>query len=78
MSNFTKIRPVGDELLHPDRRTDMTTLTVAFRDFANSPKNVEIDSPASRGGQGKYMKYVSLSWPPLEAALLIFNGSLFR
>jgi hypothetical protein len=34
-----KIRPVGAELFHVDRRTDMTKLTVVFRNFANAPKN---------------------------------------
>jgi hypothetical protein len=34
-----KIRPVGAELFHADRRTDMTKLIVAFRNFANAPKN---------------------------------------
>jgi len=38
MSNFIKIRPVGTELLHADGQTDMTKLTVAFRN-ANAPKN---------------------------------------
>jgi len=33
------IRPVGAELSHADRRTDMTRLIVAFRNFANAPKN---------------------------------------
>ena len=37
-----KIRPVGAELFHADGRmdgrTDMTKLTVAFRNFANVPK----------------------------------------
>jgi hypothetical protein len=33
-----KIRPVGAELLHADRRTDMTKLIVAFSNFANAPK----------------------------------------
>jgi len=44
-----KIRPLGAELFHADRRTnsdgrtvdgqiDMTKLTVAFRNFANAPK----------------------------------------
>ena len=28
-----KIRPVGDELIHADGRTDMTKLSVAFRNF---------------------------------------------
>jgi hypothetical protein len=34
-----KIRPVGAELAHADRRTDMTKLTVAFRNFASAPNN---------------------------------------
>jgi hypothetical protein len=38
-----KIRQVGAELFHadgrPDRQTHMTKLTVAFRNFANAPKN---------------------------------------
>jgi hypothetical protein len=35
-----KIRQVGAELLHADRQTDMTKLTVVFRNFANAPKKV--------------------------------------
>ena len=35
-----KIRPVGAELFHADGRTDMTKLTVAFRNSAKAPKNV--------------------------------------
>jgi len=38
-SNFMKICPVGAELFHADRRIDTTKLTVAFRNFANVPKN---------------------------------------
>jgi len=42
--NFMKIHPVGAELFHAgrrkDERTDMTKLTVAFRNFANAPKSV--------------------------------------
>jgi hypothetical protein len=38
-----KIRPVGAELFYADGQTDgrtvMTKLRVAFRDFANAPKN---------------------------------------
>jgi hypothetical protein len=33
-----KIRPVGEELLHDDGRTDMTKRILAFRTFANAPK----------------------------------------
>jgi hypothetical protein len=33
ISNFIKIRPVGDELFHEDRRTDMTKLIVTFPIF---------------------------------------------
>jgi len=35
-----KIRLVGAELLHADRRTDKTRLIVAFRNFANAPINL--------------------------------------
>jgi len=35
--NFTKIRPVWAELFRVDRRTDMTKLIAAFRNFANAP-----------------------------------------
>jgi len=38
-----KIRPVGAELLHADRRTDMMKLIVAFRNFANSPKTQPVN-----------------------------------
>jgi len=34
-----KIGTVGAELFHADRRTDMTKLIVAYRDFANATKN---------------------------------------
>jgi hypothetical protein len=41
--NFIKIRPVWAGLFHAERqtdeRTDMTQLTVAFRNFAKAPKN---------------------------------------
>jgi len=32
-----KIRPVGAELFHADRRTDVTKLIDAFRNFAKAP-----------------------------------------
>ena len=36
-----KILPVGAELFHADRQTDMTKLIDAFRNFANAPKNAQ-------------------------------------
>ena len=33
---------MGVELFHADRRTNMTKLRVAFRNFANAPKNAII------------------------------------
>jgi hypothetical protein len=40
ISNFMKIHPVGAELFQAVRQTDnMTKLIVAFRNFANAPKN---------------------------------------
>jgi len=38
LQNFMKIRPVGAELVHADRQTDITKTVVAFRNFANAPK----------------------------------------
>ena len=35
ISNFMKILPIGAQLLHADRRTDMTKLIVAFCSFVN-------------------------------------------
>ena len=37
--NFVKIRRMAAELVHADRRTDMTKLIVAFCNFTNVPKN---------------------------------------
>jgi hypothetical protein len=37
-----KIRPERAELLDADRRTDITKLIVAFRNFAKAPKNVDV------------------------------------
>jgi hypothetical protein len=38
ISNFMKILPVGAELFRADERMDMTKPTVAFRNFAKTPK----------------------------------------
>jgi hypothetical protein len=38
ISNFMKIRSVGAELFHANRRTDMTKLIVAFRNIPNALK----------------------------------------
>ena len=38
IQNFMKIRPVGAELFHADRQTDMTKLIFTFRNFANASK----------------------------------------
>jgi hypothetical protein len=35
-----KTHPEGVDLFHADRRTDITKLVVAFRNFANAPKQL--------------------------------------
>jgi len=40
---------VGTKLFHADRRTDTTTLTVAFRNFAKAPKNWAPDTKYMTG-----------------------------
>jgi len=39
ISNFTKIRPAEAELLHTNGRPDVTTLIVAFYNFAQEPES---------------------------------------
>jgi len=45
MPDFMKIRALGAELFHADRRgerqRDMTQLRVAFHNFASAPKNCD-------------------------------------
>jgi hypothetical protein len=55
MSNFIKIRQLGAELFHADGQTgDMKKLTVAFRNFANAPKEENSSiSPVSSLGKNK-------------------------
>ena len=36
ISNFMNIRPVGNDLCHVNRQTDMTKLMAIFRNFANA------------------------------------------
>ena len=40
ISNFMKICSVGAEMFHEDGRADITKLIIAFRNFANAPKNL--------------------------------------
>jgi len=54
----------------PKQRVNKTINILAL---VNKKHNVEIDSPASSGGQGKYMKYVNFSWSPPEAAVPFLN-----
>jgi len=44
MSNYTKIRQLGAELFDVDRRTDMTKLIAAFRNFAYAPTNQSVNT----------------------------------
>jgi hypothetical protein len=41
-----KIHPVGAELFHAERQTDVTKLAVAFRNFATTPKICILTSAA--------------------------------
>jgi hypothetical protein len=43
ISNFMKIHPLGAELFNEDRRTDVTKLILAFRNFANASRKAKED-----------------------------------
>jgi hypothetical protein len=44
MSNFMKIRPVGAELFHTDRRTDMTKRIAAFYSFFRTRLDMTVNT----------------------------------
>jgi hypothetical protein len=48
-----------------------------FPDTCKYERNVELNRPASSGGEGKNIKCVSCLWPPLEATLSVLKLSLF-
>ena len=52
-----KIRPVGTELLNEDGRTDMTMITVYFRNCAKAPPP---PSPNKREAQNRLL--LSILW----------------
>jgi hypothetical protein len=55
ISNFMKILSVGAELFHADRRTDMTKLIVAFRNFSNGPKKKTLTVNLMSLSTGKFV-----------------------
>jgi len=57
MSNCIQIRPVGAELFHADGQTDMTKLTVAFRN-ANAPKNRVLEQKSKWKKSGDIQFYI--------------------
>jgi hypothetical protein len=50
-----KMRPLGAELFHTDRRTDITKLTATFRNFANAP--IQAGRPGKISPVGKQRTY---------------------
>jgi hypothetical protein len=51
ITSFMKIHPVGAESFHVDGQTDVTKLAVAFRNFADMPKNATA-APDGYSGKG--------------------------
>jgi hypothetical protein len=64
ISSFIKIRPLGAELFYAHGQTDMTKLIVAFRNFANAPKE---------GANRESLKHVSISILPPDKSEHFFN-----
>ena len=65
VSNFIKINPVGAELFHAHRRTNMTNLLVVLRNFAKAPSKGNVSSV----GQLFSHKQSSLSGLPVTRDL---------
>jgi hypothetical protein len=65
-----KILLVGDELFHADGQTDMMKLIVAFRNFANKPKNVstlpsQLDFCSDQNDDGETKTVLGFTGTPL-------------
>ena len=58
-----KIHSVGTTLLHAGRRTHMTKLTVAFRNFQNAPDKTQHHKAADCNTDLKTLHYMSLFFP---------------
>jgi hypothetical protein len=56
--NLNKIRPMGAELFHEDRRTDMMKNKNRFRSFAKAPKN---DLPPLTFGNAERERNINFS-----------------
>jgi hypothetical protein len=72
MSSFVKIRPMGAELFHADRRTDgrtdMTKLIVAFHSFASRPKMVYFQPLTN----GVTCKQRNLTWEIITSVVRLY------
>jgi hypothetical protein len=71
-SGESRVVPCGRADRQTDRQTDMTKLTVAFRNFAKAPKRLEYCFQRRPRETNIFMYF---PWPPLEAGLSI---STFR
>jgi len=63
VSNFMKILPVGVELFHALRRTDVRKLVVAFRNFANAPNKALFISHKVALYLSIFYQYITYSHP---------------
>jgi len=66
-----KILPVGAELFRTEGRTDMTKLTIAFRNFPNAPKKTQRLTSLSGSSNALWLQaarsqVIGYFWIPLE------------
>jgi hypothetical protein len=62
ISSFIKLRPVGAKVFHADGWTDMTKLTVAFRNFANAPKTPYLFVPSYNNSRMYMLLMITILW----------------
>jgi hypothetical protein len=69
IQNFKKILTVGTEFFHADGQTDMTKLTVAFRNFVSKHKKNSLWK-----NQQTHRISILLVWNCSSILLLVANG----
>jgi hypothetical protein len=67
---------VGAELFHVDRWTDMLKVIFTFRNFANTPKNVNVPRQTT-GKFGRFQVHI-IHYVPMKYILNTFSTEYFH
>jgi hypothetical protein len=73
--NYCTLIDIQNWIIGSPMQSNFFRRSMDHKRHVNKKQNVETDSAGSSGVQENYTKYISFPWPPLEAALSVFNVS---